>query len=188
MPLMTPHTSRCQRGSSMIEVMVALFVLAIGLLGFAGLQTEGITMGRQAYMHSQAAILAQDMVERIEANKPTTVIDPVTLLATVNDVRGLYNVTFNQAVTAPVNCSASVCTPSQMVTWDISQWLKSIIDALPQGTGAVNVAPTVTGSGTIYSVRIRVQYQLAQNRLTRDENNANATPPATYTYVLETQI
>lgn len=171
MSLITPNTPSCQRGSSMIEVMVALFVLAIGLLGFAGLQTEGITMGRQAYMHSQASILAQDMVERMQAN-----------IGATND----YNLAFNAAVSAPVDCAAAVCTAQQLAAWDKTQWLANIAAALPAGFGAVTAVPT--GIGTYYAVTIQVQYQLATNRMSRQEQAANQAPPTTYTYTLNTQI
>lgn len=58
-----------QRGLSMIEVMVALFIVAFGLLGIAALQSRLQTAEMEAYQRSQAIILLQDMVNRINTNR-----------------------------------------------------------------------------------------------------------------------
>jgi len=57
-----------QRGFGMIEALVAMIVLSISLLGLAGLQVAGARMNYNAYLHSQAAMVAQDMFERIRGN------------------------------------------------------------------------------------------------------------------------
>lgn len=58
-----------ERGVSMIEVLVALLILTIGLLGVAGIQTQMQTAQLEAYQRSQAIVLVQDMVDRINANR-----------------------------------------------------------------------------------------------------------------------
>ncbi len=64
------HSRVCshQRGATLIEVLVAIVVLAIGLLGTAALQTRAQQAELDSYQRSQALILAQDMVNRIRAN------------------------------------------------------------------------------------------------------------------------
>lgn len=61
------HNPCHQTGSTMIEVLVALLILAIGLLGMAGLQTLSLRNAHDAYLRTQATILAVDMVERMRA-------------------------------------------------------------------------------------------------------------------------
>ena len=57
-----------QRGFTMLEVLVALLILLIGLLGLAGLLVT-IQQGEvDAYQRKQAAVLLQDMIDRITAN------------------------------------------------------------------------------------------------------------------------
>lgn len=56
-------------GLSLIEVVVALFIVAFGLLGLAALQSRLLTAEMEAYQRSQAIILLQDMVNRISANR-----------------------------------------------------------------------------------------------------------------------
>ena len=57
-----------QSGVSLIEVLVAIVVLSIGLLGLAGLQASGLRVGQSSIYRGQAAQLASDMVERMRVN------------------------------------------------------------------------------------------------------------------------
>lgn len=60
---------RLQWGASMIEVLVALVIIAFGLLGLAGLQTRLQLSEFEAYQRSQALLLLDDMVSRISTNR-----------------------------------------------------------------------------------------------------------------------
>lgn len=57
-----------QRAFSLIEVLVTLFILSVGLLGLAGLQSRMLTAEFETYQRSQAMLLVQSMVNRIKAN------------------------------------------------------------------------------------------------------------------------
>jgi len=54
-----------EQGFSLIEVMIALVIFSIGLLGIAIMQVNGINSNASARMSSEAATLAQDQVERL---------------------------------------------------------------------------------------------------------------------------
>lgn len=58
-----------QSGFSLIEVLVTIAILMIGLLGLAALQTNATVAEMEAYQRSQALVLAQDLADRIAANK-----------------------------------------------------------------------------------------------------------------------
>lgn len=58
-----------QSGFTLIEVLVTLLILAIGLLGLAGLQSRMLTAELEAYQRSHALVLVQDMVNRVNANR-----------------------------------------------------------------------------------------------------------------------
>ena len=60
---------RSQRGFNLIEVMVAVAVLAIGLLGIAALQVQGLRYNLGSYSRSQAVLIANDYAERMYANR-----------------------------------------------------------------------------------------------------------------------
>ncbi len=57
------------RGFTLLEVLVALLVLGIGLLGLAGLQIQGLRFNHDAYVRSQATFLAYDLLERMRLNR-----------------------------------------------------------------------------------------------------------------------
>ena len=63
-----PEKYRSQ-GFTLIEVLIAIIVLSIGLLGLAGLQLTSLRNSNSAYTRSQAVILSYDIVDRIRANR-----------------------------------------------------------------------------------------------------------------------
>lgn len=105
---------RRQAGLSLIEVLVAVVLLSIGLLGLAGLQASGMRVGQSSIHRSLAAQLAQDMIERLRAN-------------VVN--ADAYNLSLGDAT--PACASAPAC--------DLRDW-RLRLQSLPAGTGAVTVS------------------------------------------------
>ncbi len=70
MPI-TKHIGSADRnvnGFSLLEVLIALLVLSIGLLGLAGLQGTGLRYNHSAYLRSQATFQTYDMADRMRAN------------------------------------------------------------------------------------------------------------------------
>ena len=150
-----------QRGASLIEVMVALLILAVGMLGFAGMQTRGIVTGRQAYLHSQAVFLAEDIVERIRANATQKL--SYSMLATDTGTNH--------------NCDANNCTAASMVAWDQFMWQQRVGRTLPGGQGAISVS---LGANAYATVQVTVSY-------TFDTEAANSNDQVA-TYTLTTQV
>ncbi len=120
-------TSNCsQHGFSLIEVLVALFVLSIGLLGLAGLQTLGLKFNTQSYQRTQAVLNAYDIVDRIRANAggiAVAVYDDIGIDAAPPG--------------SPPDCGAIACDNTQMADYDIAQWKNSLAELLTQGKGTV---------------------------------------------------
>jgi type IV pilus assembly protein PilV len=67
--LVNRHLPSRHRGVSMLEVLVAIFVLTIGLLGTASMQSQMQTTQVESYQRAQAIVLLQDMVDRVNANR-----------------------------------------------------------------------------------------------------------------------
>ena len=119
-----PHRSA---GFTLLEVLIAVVILSIGLLGLAGLQTTGLRNNQDAYARTQAATLANDMADRIRAN-----------------MAGFNAGNYNNAATYTATCNTSGCTPQQMAQHDTSLWNQALA-ALPAGQGTVtNNAGLVT--------------------------------------------
>ena len=60
--------SKKMEGSSLIEVLISLFVFAIGILGVLSMQAQSIKLNNNAFLYSQANILAVEMVEQLRAS------------------------------------------------------------------------------------------------------------------------
>ena len=68
----SPRSRKPASGFTLLEVMIAVFVLAVGLLGVAGMQMIGLRNNNSAALRTQAVFLAQDIADRMRAN-PTAV-------------------------------------------------------------------------------------------------------------------
>lgn len=62
-----PH--RSQAGGLLIEVLVSLVVFSFGLLGYTAMQARGAVAEFEALQRSQALVLVEDMVSRLNANR-----------------------------------------------------------------------------------------------------------------------
>ena len=126
--ILGPHASR---GFTLIEAMVALVVLAVGMLGIAGLYVTTLRAGGSAINRMQAVGLAGDLADRIRANRTA-------------------NVAYNAAA-ADNNCygaGAVVCAPALLAANDVFVWQKQVVAMLPGGNGAVVAAPVAGGPFT----------------------------------------
>lgn len=131
-------------GFTLIEVLIAVVILALGLLGLAGLQSTSLRNNQSAYFRSQATLLAYDIADRVRANSV-----------------GDYN---NQGETNN-DCVANTCTPAQMAGYDLKQWNSQLSSQLPSGEGVVckdktpgdgnsKSAHNCDGIGDAYAVKI----------------------------------
>lgn len=115
MPLM--HRRTCE-GFTLIEVLISLFLLALGLLGMTAMQNEAVRYNNAALTDSQAQFLLNDMVERIRAN-------------TGNNT---YVMAFTEELDPVViDCGAASCGENEMALWDLHQWRDLVEETLPQG-------------------------------------------------------
>lgn len=158
-----------QRGATLIEVLVAMVILAIGLLGLAGLQTVSVQSNQGAYYRSQATILANDMADRMRANRTAA-------------LAGNYVITSFPTSSASNEVSG---TPAQR---DSAQWLNNLATTLPQGTG------TIVNNGNIVTLTIcwndsrarikNAQYVVPQN----DSCNSPADNSGFETFAYRTRL
>ena len=136
-------------GFTLIEVLIAMVVLSIGLLGVAGLQVSGLRANHSSSMRSQATYLSYDMADRMRAN-----------------IRGVNGGSYNNLSGDPGDpgCAASGCTPAQMAQTDLHEWNSANAANLPSGAGAVCLDSTpddgtptsiaCDGAGTAYAIKV----------------------------------
>lgn len=106
-------------GFSLIEVLVALVVMAVGMLGIAGLYVEGLQAGRSAAYRSVAITLAADMADRIRANPA-----------------GSYPGSGPGAGMGCVNGGRD-CSADELAADDWHHWLGDLQQRMPAGSSAV---------------------------------------------------
>jgi type IV pilus assembly protein PilV len=120
-----------QAGFTMVEVLVALVVLTIGLLGIAALYLTSLQAGRTAIYRTQAVTLAADLADRIRMNR--------TAQAT-------YGTLFADAeVAVPACATTGGCSDADLAATDLSNWKATIAQLLPNGQGQVTVTLPVAG-------------------------------------------
>jgi type IV pilus assembly protein PilV len=138
-------------GFSMVELLVALLILAIGLIGLAGLQVAVLRSNQIAYYRSVATELAYDIADRMRANP-------------VGVQQGNYNQW--QGAQRGFDCQAVTCTPAQLAGFDSVRWNADLLAKLPGGIGMVclfgnqvlgnsaNPAATCGVNGEVYAIKI----------------------------------
>lgn len=113
----------------MVEVLVALVVLSIGLMGMAGIQQTGVRNNHNALLHSQASMLAYEIADFMRSNPSAVRI-------------GRYN-TDTADFSNPPNCADTAeanaidCNTTQMANFQLSVWANHLAEHLPLGTGVI---------------------------------------------------
>ena len=147
-------------GFTLIEVLIAMVVLAVGLLGLAGLQVTSLKNNQSAYNRSQATQLAYDLADRMRAN-----------------IAGVATYTTGMAA-AIANCKNNTtgCSPVEMAINDLYEWNCAVAGGcenntppipatLPGGQGIVCLDSTPNdgtsvavancdGAGNTYAIKI----------------------------------
>jgi type IV pilus assembly protein PilV len=118
---------KIQRGATLVEVLIAVLVLSIGLLGVAGLQLNALQNNLSAHVRSQASTLAYYIADRMRANRAAA-------------VAGSYNITFGTP--APTGTANIYQT-------DLQNWKAELQNVLPAGDGELVVA------GDMAIIRVR---------------------------------
>lgn len=109
----SPIKRKTQRGTTLVETLVALVVLSVGLLGIAALQMTSLRNNRGAHLRSQAQVLAYDITDRMRANRNAAMAN------------------------AYVIALAATPTGSGIELADLQAWKTTLATVLPGGDGAI---------------------------------------------------
>ncbi len=144
-----------QRGFSLIEVLVALVVLAIGLLGLASLQMMSIKFNSDSYLRTQATTLAYDIADRMRVNSAATRAGNYTS-ATKADADA-KKAAFDACVGSTCNCYAGGnCGTANLATYDLGTWYQRVEAALP---GATENRPTISFNAATNTATVTVNWR-----------------------------
>ncbi|MDH4259414.1 MAG: type IV pilus modification protein PilV [Gammaproteobacteria bacterium] len=133
---------KSQSGFTMVETLVALVVLAIGMLGIAALYLNSLQAGRTAIYRTQAVNLAADLADSIRSNR--------TAMANYGNVYG-------DAFAEVGACATTAgCAPAELAATDLSRWKAALALLLPNGQGQVVVTlPPAAGEPATYIITVQ---------------------------------
>ena len=159
MPDKTNIQEKRQYGFTLLEVLIALLILSIGLLGLAALQTTALRSNQMASMRTTATTLVYDIIDRMRAN-PQGVID------------GDYVIDTATTPSSPPDCRTSACSTSEdLASFDLGEWKNAIV-RLPEGTGEIT---QVAGTPPVNTITVR------WNELRDPTVTGTTCPPASIT-------
>jgi len=127
-----------QKGVGLIEVLVTLLVLAVGLLGLAGLQNAALKFNRTAYLESQTQFLIKDVIESMRTSSSPQ----------------RFAIDFDEAApTGTTDCKTTNCsTPNQLADWYKKEWMGAVSAALPNSAVRIRQTDAITKE---YEITIR---------------------------------
>ncbi|MFV1984651.1 MAG: type IV pilus modification protein PilV [Thiohalomonadales bacterium] len=123
------------QGFSLLEVMIAMVIFAVGVLGLAGMQVIALENSFESSSRNQAIILAYSMSDRMIANRQAHDGYIISNSATL----ALNSTT----------CSTAICSSDEIVIYDQSQWKQNLSQQLVSGSGEI------TGVFPNYTVTVR---------------------------------
>jgi len=139
-----------QYGFTLLEVLIALLVLAIGLLGLAALQTTGLRSNTMATTRTHATQLSYDISDRIRANAAAS-----------------YTTNVNNFVTAiTTDYALASCTPplpdptANQANEDLNTWCNTISNMLPSGDGQIVAVRQAGDDGVVNTIDDIVTYDV----------------------------
>ena len=108
-------------GFSLLEVLIALLIFSLGLLGLAGLMVVSVKTNQSAYLRTQASFLAQSLADRMRANTGQI---------------AAYTGDYDDSTTGGESCAAALCTPAELATRDRAVWSQQLVVSLPPNSSA----------------------------------------------------
>ncbi len=178
-------------GFTFIEVLVAVMILALGLIGLAALQATGVKNIQTAYNRSQAIHLAQDIADRIRANS--------LVAATYADVNSNGAPDFGESTLPPGDttntCTSGTCTAVQLAKADIGDWRAALKRFLPsgcgviiRGTGAAGTAQNNGCDGQVPAAALSASDRTYTIIINWDENNSGQTDASDPNFLMSFEL
>lgn len=164
---------RYQRGFSLLEVVVTMAILAVGLLGLAGMQARAINAEAESFARGQAVMLATEMVDRMYANitevKTSTAASTGYNQQDAGSVKVVFGTGYSNDCMTGLNVTATLqatccAAKSTIAARDLCEWdlaLKGIGESVGGGKvgGMSGARACVFNTGTAREFEIDVVWQ-----------------------------
>ncbi len=139
-------------GFSLLEILVAMIIIAIGALGIAGLQASALKFSKNSESRALAVQLSNDLLERLRVNDAGLQGGEYASLASMSGA------TCSTSVTPAVNVGAST---------DIAFWKNALACSLPEGKGQMQYIPATLPTDP---ARVEITVQWDESRLKGGSN------------------
>lgn len=136
-----------QQGFLLIEVLVALVILLVALMGTAGLVARSSQSEMESYQRVQALALLQDMATRINANRQ---------IATCYS-NGATGMSLGTGAAPPAACTQGTAAQQAMATVDLAAWNAALLgsaEVRTNASGAQAVGAMIGARGCIENVDV----------------------------------
>lgn len=124
-----PPAGRAQRGATLIEVLVALLVLSVGMLGIAGLTSASMRFSQGSWARATVASALGDLADRVRSNpaaSATAYVQKTANYATQTDVA------YTLPITTDCMAAGTTCTdPAVLAAFQLTQWRRAVQSNLP---------------------------------------------------------
>ncbi|MBQ0712210.1 MAG: type IV pilus modification protein PilV [Porticoccus sp.] len=144
------HRPNCV-GVGLIEVMIAALVLAVGVLGYVGLQMNAKRLNFEAIQRTAASYAAQNLLERIRGNPTQISVYVVTDLDP-----GIME-------KPEPDCTEAQCSSTQLAEFDLWEW-DQLLDGTAVSGGLVNPTACVTDTSNYITAIIVWQGKVELNQ------------------------
>ena len=119
-----------QAGFSLIEVLVAIVVLSLGMLGAVGMQTTAMQSNREARSQAVSTTFARELAEKMRGNHA------VAIQTTASNNPYLFDTTLTgtssvAAFTANCFTTSTGCSATEEAAWDVADWQGRVLAVLP---------------------------------------------------------
>jgi type IV pilus assembly protein PilV len=171
MHLSTPDCRQEQRGFSIIEVMVALIVIVVGLLGLAKMQALALSNMNTSRMQALAAIEAASLASAMHSNRAywasstvpattTVTLNPVVITSTDSNLATTATTDYTGGATGLAACvgtsggGAKCAAPGTLAGYDLANWVNDLAQILPTSNAIISCT-SVSGSPPACTINIR---------------------------------
>jgi type IV pilus assembly protein PilV len=171
-------------GFSLVEVMVALVVCSVGLLGLAKMESLALSSTGVAGSRSIAAIQASSLAAAMHANPGYWAAGVAPASTSISVIGGVLTITDPglATVTTCLTPGATSCTPALMAAYDVRQWATALQTVLPGYLTTINCTITVG-----IPVTCTIQIQWSENAVAGNGKQTNMANLAQPTYILFVQ-
>jgi type IV pilus assembly protein PilV len=155
------NPSAHSRGFSLVEVMVAVIVICVGLLGIAKMQALSVGNTTTARLRSLAALQAASLASAMHSNRDYWATTPPATVTVTGNPGAAPTIASSDGMGAvattdvgawpgdPQNCVNTSCVPLNLAGFDVAWWATSLSALLPNPTATVTCTPTPPAACTI---------------------------------------